>query len=126
MFANVATYHSTYFVAYLSPRSRVEGAADLPKRATKDLTDVKIPHTPKVNIKGTLMDPVLVRQWNIEGLPSDDFSVSNGIIMETSSRWPLMIDPQLQGIAWIKERESYEFHRDQVVEAKLLRTTSTH
>ena len=44
--------------------------------------------------------------WNSEGLPSDRVSTENGTIVCNSSRFPLMIDPQLQGIAWIKERES--------------------
>ncbi|CAM9648304.1 unnamed protein product, partial [Laminaria digitata] len=45
---------------------------------------------------GTLGDPVLVRQWNIDGLPTDGFSVDNGIIVFNARRWPLMIDPQGQ------------------------------
>lgn len=36
---------------------------------------------------------VLIRQWSIAGLPSDNLSVENGIIMFESRRWPLMIDP---------------------------------
>ena len=45
---------------------------------------------------GTLGDPVRVRQWNIDGLPTDGFSVDNGIIVFNARRWPLMIDPQGQ------------------------------
>lgn len=39
---------------------------------------------------------MLVRQWNIDGLPTDGFSVDNGIIVFNARRWPLMIDPQGQ------------------------------
>ena len=35
------------------------------------------------------------RSWNINGLPTDGFSVDNGVMMENSRRWPLMIDPQV-------------------------------
>ena len=35
-----------------------------------------------------------IRAWNIAGLPVDAFSVDNGIIVNSSRRWPLMIDPQ--------------------------------
>lgn len=38
------------------------------------------------------------------GLPSDRMSTENATILINSTRWPLMIDPQLQGIKWIKNR----------------------
>eukprot|EP00953_Heterococcus_sp_UTEX-ZZ885_P032394 16926-Heterococcus_DN1.PRE.1 len=44
--------------------------------------------------------------WNTEGLPADQMSTENGAIVCNSARWPLLIDPQLQGIKWIKQRES--------------------
>merc|ERR1719181_2689462 len=47
-----------------------------------------------------------IAQWSNEKLPSDDISVQNGAIICNSARWPLMTDPQLQGINWITERES--------------------
>lgn len=31
-------------------------------------------------------------------------STENATILSNSSRWPLMIDPQLQGIKWIKNK----------------------
>ncbi len=53
-----------------------------------------------------LVDDAMVASWIREGLPSDPTSVQNGTILTNSERWPLMMDPQLQGIVWIKERES--------------------
>ena len=44
-------------------------------------------------------------RWANEGLPTDPLSVENGAIMSAASRWSLMIDPQLQGIKWIINRE---------------------
>lgn len=32
-------------------------------------------------------------------------SIENGSILTNSDRYSLIIDPQLQGIAWLKERE---------------------
>ena len=46
---------------------------------------------------------MLLRQWNIDGLPSDTFSLENGIIIFRSRRWPLCIDPQGQANKWIKK-----------------------
>jgi dynein heavy chain len=53
-----------------------------------------------------LVDDAVVAGWISEGLPSDPTSVQNGTILTNSERWPLMMDPQLQGVVWIKERAS--------------------
>lgn len=42
----------------------------------------------------TLGEPVIIRAWNIAGLPVDAYSIENGIIATKARRWPLMIDPQ--------------------------------
>lgn len=56
-------------------------------------------------LEKTLGNPVKIREWNICGLPSDDFSTENAIIMQYSRRWPLVIDPQSQATRWIKNME---------------------
>jgi len=43
-----------------------------------------------------------IAQWKNEGLPEDLMSLENGAIISSCTRWPLMIDPQLQGSIWIK------------------------
>jgi len=40
-----------------------------------------------------LGDQVKIIQYTTNGLPSDEFSVENSIIMDHSERWSLMIDP---------------------------------
>ena len=49
-----------------------------------------------------LIDDADIAGWNNENLPSDRMSIENATILLNSDRWPLMIDPQLQGIKWIK------------------------
>eukprot|EP00983_Pelagomonas_calceolata_P034873 1092657-Pelagomonas_calceolata.AAC.2 len=45
-----------------------------------------------------------VRQWNIWGLPKDDFSTDNGIAVDQGRRWPLCIDPQVWCWAGLSSR----------------------
>ena len=54
----------------------------------------KIPCSEVFSLNQTLGEPVKIRAWQIAGLPVDNFSIDNGIIVSNSRRWPLMIDPQ--------------------------------
>jgi len=49
-----------------------------------------------------LGQPVMIQQWTVCGLPADNLSTENGIILDTARRWPLMIDPQRQANKFIK------------------------
>ncbi|VDI07166.1 dynein heavy chain, axonemal [Mytilus galloprovincialis] len=51
-----------------------------------------------------LTDDAQIASWNNEGLPSDRMSTENATILTNCERWPLMIDPQLQGVKWIKTK----------------------
>lgn len=68
--------------------------------------EMKIPNNPEYEVKAFLSDPAIIRNWNIHGLPNDDFSIENGIIINRGSRWPLIIDPQCQALKWIKNIEA--------------------
>ena len=59
--------------------------------------------TEKITMKAVLGKDVTIRQWAVAGLPSDNLSIENGIIMFGSRRWPLMIDPQTQANKFIKK-----------------------
>ena len=59
--------------------------------------------TPKISMKFVLGNDVTIRQWAVAGLPSDNLSIENGIILFGSRRWPLMIDPQTQANKFIKK-----------------------
>ncbi|GIQ86877.1 dynein heavy chain 1, axonemal, partial [Kipferlia bialata] len=50
-------------------------------------------------------DPVQVRSWILNGLPSDNHSIENAVFLKNSSRWPLIIDPQGQANKWVKHTE---------------------
>jgi dynein heavy chain len=50
-------------------------------------------------------EPVLIREWQIFGLPTDAVSTDNSLMVKFGQRWPLMIDPQGQANKWIRKME---------------------
>ncbi len=71
---------------------------------------LNIPCSPNYSFATFLGKPTSVRDWNIQGLPSDAFSTENGVIVTKSNRWPLMVDPQGQAIKWIKNMEKHRVY----------------
>lgn len=67
------------------------------------LERVGIPCTEGFALRSTLGDEVQIREYVINKLPNDEFSVENAIMLERSNRWPLMIDPQGQANNWVKK-----------------------
>ncbi|XP_064146125.1 dynein axonemal heavy chain 11 isoform X1 [Loxodonta africana] len=65
---------------------------------------VPIPITEGLDLIAMLTDDATIAGWNNEGLPSDRMSTENATILTHCERWPLMIDPQQQGIKWIKNK----------------------
>lgn len=57
-----------------------------------------IPITEGLDTLTLLTDDTTIAMWQNEGLPSDRMSIENATILSNSVRWPLMIDPQLQGL----------------------------
>ncbi|XP_077780456.1 dynein axonemal heavy chain 9 isoform X3 [Podarcis muralis] len=65
---------------------------------------VAIPLTPSLDPLMMLTDDADIAAWQNEGLPADRMSTENATILSNCERWPLMVDPQLQGIKWIKTK----------------------
>lgn len=55
-----------------------------------------------------LTDDADVATWNNQGLPSDRMSTENATILCNTERWPLIVDAQLQGIKWIRNKYGEE------------------
>jgi dynein heavy chain len=91
-------------IAYLGPFTAVYRTEQIQDWMTK-CKELNIPCNPLPSLVGTLGEPVTIRQWHIDGLPSDAFSEENGIIVFNSRRWPLMIDPQGQANKWVRNME---------------------
>ncbi|XP_071486244.1 dynein axonemal heavy chain 3-like [Diadema antillarum] len=64
-----------------------------------------IPVSSVFSLSATLGDPVKIRDWQLAGLPVDNFSTDNALIVTNANRWPLMIDPQGQANKWVKNME---------------------
>jgi dynein heavy chain len=71
---------------------------------TNDMKKRQVPVTPGLDLTSFLVDEATIGEWNLQGLPKDDLSIQNGIMVTNSSRFPLFIDPQAQGSAWIKKK----------------------
>ncbi|XP_050620090.1 dynein axonemal heavy chain 17 [Macaca thibetana thibetana] len=69
---------------------------------------VPIPITNGLDPLSLLTDDADVATWNNQGLPSDRTSTENATILCNTERWPLIVDAQLQGIKWIKNKYSSE------------------
>jgi len=68
-----------------------------------NITQLKVQISENVTMRNVIGNDLKIREWAVNGLPSDNLSVENGIIMFGSRRWPLMIDPQTQANKFIKK-----------------------
>eukprot|EP01135_Chromosphaera_perkinsii_P008555 Nk52_evm21s1400 gene=Nk52_evmTU21s1400 len=70
------------------------------------LEDISV--NPKFDPLSILVEDAEVAKWNNEGLPKDRFSTENAALIKHTQRWPLIIDPQLQALIWLKHKEGEE------------------
>ena len=60
-----------------------------------------LPMSQDFQISKTLGDPLVMRDWMIDGLPSDTVSQENAIFAMEGNRWPLVIVPQIKERKWL-------------------------
>ena len=93
------------FVSYVGP---------FPKKYRENIKKGFIEYLTKNNIplSPTASDPLVIlttdtekAKWNNQKLPADPVSIENAAIFTNSERWSFFLDPQLQGIKWIREAE---------------------
>lgn len=68
-------------VAYLGPFTMQFRSRQL-SEWVKKVVNLGISCSSDFNLVSVLGDPVLIRAWNICGLPTDSFSIDNGIIIK--------------------------------------------
>ncbi|XP_043257418.1 dynein axonemal heavy chain 3 [Colletes gigas] len=95
---------SSGVVAYLGAFT-IEYRNSLIEKWHSSCVEAAIPCGSKFTLIDVLGRQVEIRAWTIHGLPADNYSVENGIIVKNSDRWPLMIDPQNQANKWVKNME---------------------
>uniref|UniRef100_H2XPC8 AAA+ ATPase domain-containing protein n=1 Tax=Ciona intestinalis TaxID=7719 RepID=H2XPC8_CIOIN len=95
---------ATGFLSYSGPFNQ-DFRSLLVSQWKKEMAQNEIPYSDDVNLISMLVDNATIGEWNLEGLPNDELSIQNGIIVTKATRYPLLIDPQGQGKLWIKNRE---------------------
>ncbi|XP_018911445.2 dynein axonemal heavy chain 5 [Bemisia tabaci] len=96
---------ATGFLSYCGPYNQ-EFRAGLVKQWMQILKTRSIPFTHHLNITTMLIETGTISEWTLQGLPNDELSVQNALIVTKSSSYPLLVDPQNQGKMWIKNKEA--------------------
>jgi len=112
---------SAAFVSYIGPfsskfRDRLWKETWIP-----NIIELKIPFTEGVDPLTVLTTPSQQVEQMQQGLPADRVSLENAAVVVSCSRYPLLIDPQLQGIKWIKGKEGGEMMNVQLTSQKWLK-----
>ncbi|CAG9558495.1 unnamed protein product [Danaus chrysippus] len=96
---------ATGFLSYCGPYNQ-EFRNSLFNTWMEILKKKQIPVTDNLNITNMLVESATISEWTLQGLPNDELSVQNALIVTKSSSYPLLVDPQSQGKNWIKNKES--------------------
>jgi dynein heavy chain len=96
---------SAAFVSYIGPFSSDFRNILWQESWLTDIVERAIPFTEGIDPLYVLSTPTDHATWNNQGLPADRVSFENASIVAACTRYPLIIDPQLQGQKWIKGRE---------------------
>jgi dynein heavy chain, axonemal len=94
------------FVSYLGPFNKEFRDLLVKRDFMTDCQKLNVPYTDKSQLTSFLVDDAVVGEWNMQGLPTDELSIQNGIMVTNAARYPLLVDPQGQGRTWILNKEA--------------------
>ena len=95
---------SAAFIAYCGPFTAAY-RKEVVDMWVEECNIKQIPASESFSLVRVMGEPVEIREWQIWGLPVDDYSTENGILATRGKRWPLAIDPQGQANKWMRNME---------------------
>ena len=93
---------SAGFMTYLGPLSEFYRKG-LVQKWTELVKLNKLSISPTFSFIEVIGDRLLLREWYNKGLPADETSSENAIMIYRGLNWPLLIDPQMQANNWLKK-----------------------
>lgn len=93
------------FMSYCGPFNQQFRNYIVNEKFTADCEARNVPVTRNLELTSFLANAATIGDWNLDGLPTDPLSSQNGILVTSSTRFPLIIDPQGQALRWIKNKE---------------------
>ncbi|XP_039385914.1 dynein heavy chain 14, axonemal isoform X18 [Mauremys reevesii] len=81
-----------------------------------------IPVSPNYSLITAMTEKNEISKWQNEGLPLDQYSIENAILVKYGQRWPLLIDPQKQAYRWICQMEGNRLRQIHASDSNYLRT----
>lgn len=99
---------SAAFVSYIGPFNYIFRTKIWKDTWLPDIVSKQIPITEGIDPLMVLANASDQAIWKTEGLPADRVSLENAAVVVSCNRYPLIIDPQLQGQKWLRGREGTE------------------
>ncbi|KAH0622659.1 hypothetical protein JD844_025154, partial [Phrynosoma platyrhinos] len=80
-----------------------------------------IPVSPHYSLVNCMTEKNEVREWQNAGLPLDQYSTENAILVKYGQLWPLLIDPERQAYKWIHQMAGDKLREIWATDASYLR-----
>lgn len=94
------TFLSSAYISYMGPLTMYY-RTNLLEQWRKSVEE-KCKVSQNYSFLQSMGDSLVLKDWCMNGLPSDEVSQSSALLSTLSKKWPLMIDPQMQANIWIK------------------------
>eukprot|EP01033_Poteriospumella_lacustris_P003465 gene3469-2562_t len=112
------------FISYIGPFTKSYRESLIEETLTPLLTNppvgAPVPLTEDMEVIGLMCTEAEIAEYQTQGLPADRVSAENAAIVLNSARYPLLVDPQLQAIRWIKKREGKKLQLGRMGEKDLI------